>query len=189
MRAQHVRININLIPRDPFFGTVIGRALKWTLSVGRYIVIFTELVVIMSFASRFTLDRQVTDLNEAINQKQMVLQSYGSLESEFRVIQKKLENISQLQTSNNLVEIFPRLTKIMPIQVRLNELTVNQTNVIMSGTVPNQEILQKFMNNIQLSPDFANISVGKIDAQGEKVGGYSFELTADVVQPKASPTK
>jgi hypothetical protein len=55
-------INVNLLPQDPFFETVFGRFLKWALSIGRYIVIFTELIVILSFASRFTLDRMVTDL-------------------------------------------------------------------------------------------------------------------------------
>ena len=79
MKKQPAAITINLVPKDPFFATIPGRVLKWALSAGRYIVIFTELVVIISFATRFTLDRQVTDLNDTITSKEAIINSYGAL--------------------------------------------------------------------------------------------------------------
>src|SRR3989338_1332237 len=87
---------INLLPQDPFEASFLGKFLKWALSVGRYIVIGTELVVIGSFLTRFSLDRQVTDLNESIAQKQAIIASYGDLESKLRLLQAQLKLVEEL---------------------------------------------------------------------------------------------
>jgi hypothetical protein len=91
MKKTTAHIRINLLPKDPFLSTPLGRFLTWSLHVGRYLVIFTELVVITSFGSRFVIDRQVTDLNVQLREKQTIIQSYGSLEQDVRTVQKKLE--------------------------------------------------------------------------------------------------
>jgi hypothetical protein len=64
-------LEVNLLPKDPFLSTSLGKLLQWSLTVGRYLVIFTELIVVSSFAARFSLDRQVTDLNASILQKNL----------------------------------------------------------------------------------------------------------------------
>ena len=71
--AQPHHLSINLLPQDPFYETPIGRVMAWASTVGRYLVIFTEVVVIFSFASRFKLDRDLTDLNATILQNHLLL--------------------------------------------------------------------------------------------------------------------
>ena len=53
---------IELLPKEEWEKTSFGKFIKWTLNVGRYIVIATELIVILAFVSRFKLDRDLTDL-------------------------------------------------------------------------------------------------------------------------------
>src|SRR5690554_2981690 len=89
-------ITINLLPKDPFFETVVGKTLKWALSAGRYIVIFTELIVILSFLARFTLDRQLTDVNSDIANNETIVASYGELEENFRRAQERTTQIKQI---------------------------------------------------------------------------------------------
>jgi Tfp pilus assembly protein PilN len=179
MKPKSVNFTINLVPRDPFFESILGRTLKWALSVGRYLVIFTELVVIMSFATRFTLDRQVTDLNESLNQKKLVIESYGTLEKDFRTIQARMEDINQVDQQENIADIFPKLITVVPKEVQLDELSVGQNNVYLAGVAPSQESLNIFLNNLQLSKDFFSVTVDKIESRGEKMPGYVFSLRAN----------
>jgi Tfp pilus assembly protein PilN len=189
MKPKSVNFTINLLPRDPFFDSLLGRTLKWALSVGRYLVIFTELVVIISFATRFTLDRQVTDLNDALNQKKLVIESYGELESTFRTIQTKLTDSKQIDQQINIADAFPKLTAIVPREVQLDELTVTADSVFLSGSAPSQNTLNLFLNNIQVSKDFFSVNVDKIESRGDKIPGYLFTVRASTqqeVQAKAN---
>ena len=143
-QPKPVRVNVNLVPKDPFFQTMFGKSLKWALSVGRYIVIFTELVVIMSFATRFTLDRQVTDLNASINQKKMVIESYGELEKNFLLVQQQINDFEQLHQEANLVEIFPLLNDTIPANVVFDTLVINDDTVSFTGDCDVAKCTQRF---------------------------------------------
>jgi len=173
-------IAVNLIPQDPFFETVLGRFLKWALSVGRYIVIFTEMIVILSFASRFTLDRMVTDLNSAINQKERVIASYGDLEKKFRFIQKQIEDYQQFKQEANLVDIFPILNDNVPNDVVFETLSVRSDSVNFTGSALSQNALNVLVNNLQLSPYFTEVSVNKIESRGEKTTGFNFDIRSEI---------
>jgi len=177
-KKKPVAININLAPRDEFYDSFIGKTLKWALSAGRYIIIFTELVVIMSFATRFTLDRQVTDLNGSIEQKKNVILSYGDLESNFREIQAKIDNYQEIDQQKNIVDTFPTLTEVIPRNIKIDELTISSGGVTITGTALSQKSLNQLINNLQLSPEYTNIVVGNIESQDKKSQGFSFDLRA-----------
>ena len=180
MKKKIISFDINLLPRDPFFATPAGKILKWALSIGRYIVIFTELVVILSFVTRFSLDRQVTDLNDAINQKKTVISSYGDLEESVRQTQAVLEEYSLLRQQVNITEVFPELTKIIPKDTELNELVLRPDQISFSGKTIKQLSLNTLINNIQLSDRFSNVSIDKIESNTtDDNGGFNFVIRAD----------
>jgi Tfp pilus assembly protein PilN len=185
MKRKLVHFNINLLPQDPFFDTFLGKTLKWALSIGRYIIIFTELVVIGSFATRFSLDRQVTDLNENINQKQSVIESYGQLEDKMRTAQAKIENYQQVDQQKNIVDVFPKLSEITPRDVKLTELTIKPTSVSLVGTATSQNSLNLLINNIQLSPSFFNVAVDRIESSPDESGVLLFRIKADTDRPQS----
>ncbi len=180
MKKKIVNISVNLLPEDPFFETIIGRSMRWAVSVGRYIVIFTELLVILSFGTRFSLDRQITDLNEDIHQKSSIIESFGNLERDIRSVQGRIEEYQQLQQRKNLAEVFPLLSSIIPQDVRLNELTIQPAVVSMKGTTQSQTSLTLLLNNVQLSPNFSNVRVNKIEVSEETQGEFNFEIQADI---------
>lgn len=173
-------ITINLVPQDPFFETVLGRFLKWALSVGRYIVIFTEMIVILSFASRFTLDRMVTDLNGSINQKKRVIASYGDLEKKFRFVQQQIEDYQQFRQESNLVDIFPILNDNVPDNVVFETLLIKPESINFTGSALSQNALNVLVNNLQLSPYFTEVSVNKIESRGEKTSGFNFDIRSKI---------
>ena len=184
LKDKHAtKININLVPKDPFFSTILGKTLRWSLSVGRYIVIFTELMVILSFAARFSLDRQLTNLNDSIHQKQTTIESYGDLEEKVKLIQAKTDQYQQIEQQTNIIDIFPALSKITPRNIQLSELTIKPAKVSMSGKSTSQQSLNILINNFQLSPDFFNIAIDKIETGDNQDSSLNFLISADTKGP------
>jgi Tfp pilus assembly protein PilN len=187
------RLHINLLPKDPFLSSPLGRLLQWSLSIGRYLVIFTELVVIISFATRFNLDRQNTDLNTAILQKQIIIDSYGDLEQQVKDVQKKIESYTQVEQQVNIADAFQALTEVTPQDIKLEELNIQQNTLIFSGQTRSNVSLNLLINNIQLSQKFDDIVVEKIETKSDKDPGFHFRIRANMkrntVATKTVPTK
>lgn len=171
-------VRLNLLPKDPFLSTPIGKLLQWALSVGRYLVIFTELIVVLSFATRFSLDRRVTDLNGAILQKRSIIESYGDLEKQVREVQKKIETYQQIEQQQNLADAFPALSEITPQDILLEELNIQPGSVLFSGTARSNTSLNLLINNVQLSDKFSDVVVEKIETGTNKDPGFHFRIRA-----------
>ena len=86
--AQKRTVGINLLPKEEFAASTWGRILTWLLSTFRIIVIFTEVIVMAVFLSRFWLDAKANDLNELLRKNQAILKTTTEFENEFRDIQK-----------------------------------------------------------------------------------------------------
>jgi hypothetical protein len=171
-------IKINLTPKDPFFKTPVGKFLNWAINIGRYIVIFTELVVIVSFAARFSLDRKVTDLNDSIHQKETIVRSYGTLEDDFRLAQEKLDQYEQVEQRNNIVKIFPKMQEIVPDDLTLRDLEITRTGINLEAVALTNNALNFFINNLQVSPYFFDVTVEKIEAENKRTGGFTVLVQA-----------
>lgn len=173
-------IKVNLLPKDPFLISPVGKLLQWALSVGRYLVVFTELVVIISFASRFTIDRQITDLNLALLQKETVVDSYGDLEQNVRDLQTKVENYRQVSQQDNVTDVFPVLTAVTPPDIVLSDLQMRPGRVTLSGTTLSNVSLGILINNLQVSGRFTDISVERIGTAKDTNSGLGFKIEANV---------
>ena len=173
-----VPITINLIPKDPFFITPAGKVLRWALSAGRYIVIFTELVVIASFITRFTLDRKVTDLNSLIEQRRQIILSYGDLEENFRSAQEKVEQYQQTNQEGNITDVFTTLTQAMPPEIVLERLSIYPDIVNIEGLTNSQTAFNLLINNLQLSPQFTAVTVSSIESKAGSEG-MTFRITVN----------
>lgn len=181
-KEQTIAIDINLVPQDPFFATPLGRTMQWALSAGRYIVMFTELVVVVSFMTRFYLDRQVTDLNLEIANNQAVVESYGDFEQEFRDTQTKIEQYRQIEQTANIVDVFPALSEVIPDGVELDSMEITSDKAAITGSVQSQRSLNLLINNLQLSPKFTNVVVSTIESQSSGGSGFNFRLSAQIQQ-------
>jgi len=182
-KKKSVEIKINLIPKDPFFKGALGRTIQWALSVGRYIVIFTEMLVILSFVARFTLDRQRTDINRVIEQKKSLILSYGDLETNFLNLQRKINDYKAVSVGDNIVENFPKITAITPQNVIFSDLTIKQDSINIEGEVFSQDMLNTFVNNITLSEDFFEVRINKIESLDDNRPGFAFSLSASTKEP------
>lgn len=179
------KITINLLTQDRFSSSLLGKIMLWALSIGRYIVIFTELIVILSFLSRFKLDRELTDLNESINQQQSIIQSYGDLEIRVKQIQAKLEVIRQNQAQISPVAFLEVLSKVMPEDVDLEEMTIDTDSAELKARALSTSGFIGFIKALYDDPLIDGISLDEITSEDQGLT-IEFILTADIKAVEAT---
>lgn len=175
-------IDVNLLPKDPFSESSLGKFLAWSLSVGRYIVIFTELVVILTFLSRFTLDRQLTNQNESLLNKQALLDAYTDMETQIQDIQTKAQTIDQLEQDPKL---FPALEFVLtntPDTIQFSEVNLRQGKLVITANAFSSKTLSQFVDILRAESQFQNIEIDQLNTS-EKDTGIEFIVRTDIVSP------
>ena len=189
MKKRPATIDINLVPKDPFLATTTGKSLLWALTAGRYLLIFTIVVVIISLSTRFALDAQITDLNNKILLNETRIRGYGTLEQDFRSAQTKIQDYQSITSGAAIIESFPQLTAITPFDVQLTSLTMRPESVTIEGTSLSRDSFNTYINNLQLTPYFTSVSIDSLEAE-EEAAGYTFSIVAQTnAQPKSAETQ
>lgn len=176
--------SINLIPKDPFFDTLPGKLMIWATQIGRYIIVFTELIVIFSFASRFKLDRDLTDLTARVTQKKAVVESYAEVETQTRLIQRKLELTDSLLNESKAIDYVNLLTPRIPPAVSLTQLTYGESKILIQGDAANSNAFGQLVLSLQQEPVFKSLSVDRVSSGESGDIGISFSLTIQLEEEK-----
>lgn len=156
---------LNLLPKSELERTVWGRGLKWALSGGRYIVILTEMVVIIAFLSRFKLDQDMSDLGERINGKKSVLEVQSTTEAKFRRVQDKINLAKEVKNEEIEKEgIFLALEADVPPGVRLQNLKIDKNVVTFSAQATSEADLTEFLRRGSLDAKWKEIELTSITA-------------------------
>jgi len=157
---------IEFLPQEDWEKGTLGKILKWTLTVGRHIVIFTELVVILAFLSRFKLDRDLTDLGEKIKQQQVIIQASSEFEKEFRFLNKRIQTIESLRKDQLEAEgVLKEITSLIPLDVQLTELNITGNQLSFTSFAPSERGLDTFLKKLKESSKFQNISLSQINVE------------------------
>ncbi len=175
---------INLLPREEFEKKPIGRLLTWALSVGRYIVIFTELIVILAFLSRFKLDRDLADLNQSIREKQAIIEASAEFEKEFIFLQKRLATIKKITTGQtSTTRLIITLGSLTPVDVAISNLNFGEDNDVQIRAIAlSEKGLGNFVANLSTSPYFKNINLASVSKRLETGPEISFSINAQYVR-------
>lgn len=156
-------ISINLLGDTDMEHTPVGRIVGWAVTYGRYIMIGTEIVVLLAFISRFSLDRKLTDLKEEVTQKQEIIQANISFERDVRTLQDKLAKIKTLKMQPDTT--FPVLTSfqtIVPQGVYLKSLAIDRDKVTVSAVAGSTGAFARFITNLQHTNVLTGIEIGDI---------------------------
>ncbi|PJE70126.1 hypothetical protein COU97_01355 [Candidatus Shapirobacteria bacterium CG10_big_fil_rev_8_21_14_0_10_48_15] len=174
---------IELLPQEGWEKGTLGKLLKWALTAGRYIVIVTELAVIMAFLSRFKFDRELTDLHEEIKQKQAVIQSAQSFETEFRFLQKRLEALSALEENRlKTMALLTHLSQILPLDVYLDSLSIDQEAVSLNAQAASEMGLATFISQLKQSTYFKEITLSQVSLNSATAVGIKFQIKSNLAQ-------
>ena len=178
MAAQ--KRSIELLPREEWEKPSFGQILKWALTVGRWIVIGTELVVILAFLSRFKLDRDLSNLYKDIKQKQIIIESNREFEDDFRFLQQRLATIKGLEQKELAAgKVLDEITLLTPVDVSFTEFIVAGQEINLVATALSEQGLSTFLNNLKQSPQFKNLVISSLSSGTEQGVGIQFELTSE----------
>lgn len=176
MAAQKRSKTINLLPQEEFTQSSVGIALSWALSVGRVIVIFTELIVIGAFLSRFFLDARITDLSDEIEAKQARIQASLEFEKNFKVIQQKLKIFSQVASSTSPVPNLDTIATLVPSDVLLNSFSFSEGDVDLQGNSLSESSLSSFVYSLKASGKFSDVTITQVTMGSQLEPGLKFTL-------------
>jgi ACT domain-containing protein len=177
---------ISLLPDKDNPNSVIGRILVWVSSVGRYVVVFTELIIIGIFFSRFSLDRANSDISEKVRQKRAMLNSTTEFEKDYGILQSKIQAIKKFYLQDNdygnkVVYLADRT----PSDIVYENLSLKKTDGKLSANLSlvayNESSLIDFITNLSL--DNQNNPISSIDIKSiekkSKENKYNVNLQLD----------
>lgn len=174
---------INLIGEEEMEHTPIGRIVTWAVTYGRYIMIGTEIIVLLAFISRFSLDRKLTDLNDEVSQKQAIIDANQDFEIAFRQLQDRLTKIQTLFAApDTALTALSTVQSLLPTDVHLDNLDINGQQVtgnVVAGTTAG---FSQMVANLQAASMFSQVDIG--DVKRNTTTGIQFSFTGTIAGPK-----
>jgi Tfp pilus assembly protein PilN len=168
------QITVNLLEHDSFEQSPIGRLVGWATTYGRYIMILTEIVVLLAFVSRFTLDRKRADLDEEIASKQAIIEANLPFEKQVRDLQSQISQVkSILADQSKSLETLTLIKSILPQDVYFESYNYSSNNLNFKATADTTNGFMIFMNNLQAVKQFYRIDVGEI--KKDPLKGITFQ--------------
>ncbi|KKP29551.1 MAG: hypothetical protein UW35_C0043G0004 [Candidatus Collierbacteria bacterium GW2011_GWF2_44_15] len=177
MAAQHGLSHINLLPKDSFEFSALGKILKWTTTVGRILVVMTEFVVILAFASRFYFDKKLNDLNDEIEGKLAVIEGYAEVESSMREVLARQAVITESGSEAvNVEERISSISRAIPVGVSLSTMRIETKEVLLTGSAGSEGLFAQTLTNFKRAAEVSKVSLGQTSYdQGE--GRVVFNIT------------
>lgn len=170
-----MKYNINLLPQKKKDFT--GRLFYFILHYLRYILVITQLVVIIVFFYRFKIDQEIIDTNESLMQKQEILKVSKPIINEAAAISFKIKEIKDiLDRQDEFDQMLQYLLSRFPKGLTLSKLAFSKETVIFDGKALDALPLQLFYNRLRKENRFQQVKLGNMQ---KKLGDiyFSFELT------------
>lgn len=168
--------SINLLPQEEFDTSIIGRTLKWAMGTFRIIVIVTEIIVMAAFLSRFWLDAQNSDLNNAIKIKSAQIAAQADMEKEFRSVRAKLDIVEQLGGSASYSERVNEVASKIPPDIILTSISILDSSALVKGISSSELGIAQFIANLKADPSFTNIELGQMNSSESNLAQIVFSV-------------
>lgn len=179
MLAHKKRININLLIKEESGESFSERFLSWALTYGRYIIIITQIIVLSVFFARFKLDRDHTDLKEAVSQKQAIVESVTDLEKEIRTIQGKLTYIKQVtDNQSRVLNVIRFLQENSPTTVSFSSITLTSEKINFTAAAANLRSFNFLIRKFQQNDKFTEVTLEDIVRNPD--GRVEFKINAKI---------
>ncbi len=153
--------SINLLKKQT---SLIDRFVNWALTVGRLLVILTEIVALSAFIYRFSLDRQLIDLHSKITQEQAIVNYLKDNEQTYRNLQDRLAAAANYSTLGiNRFKIFSDIVGFTPKGMSFNNLSLYENRIRIDANVDSVSSLSIFVNSLKNYSAIDTVSIDKIE--------------------------
>jgi len=154
--------SINLVQNKQI--PLVDKFMNWALTIGRLIVIITEVVAVIAFVYRFSLDEKLVDLHSVIKQKQNIISVLKQDENKYRNLQDRIAiaaTFSEKATHSN--QTIADIVSLIPDQVRINNLIFKKDQVNIDVDVISVSALADFIDPLKSYRDIKSISIDNIE--------------------------
>lgn len=158
---------INLLPREEFATSTLGRILSWALSTFRIIVIAVELIVVVAFLSRFWLDARITDLSDEIKQKGAIVASQAAFEKEFRDAQTKLKIFSELTDGETNLQLLQETASLLPSDTTFDSFSITNNEAQIKADALSEESIAQYIASLRNASIFKQINLNQVESRAE----------------------
>jgi len=181
----------SLLPEEENADTITAKILRYLTTVGRVIIILTELIVISAFISRFWLDRRNSDLSEIVRQQKAILATTVEFEKEYSLLQQRLKVVKKLLSENpDFFGPINALVKSTPPEIVYDNLNLKDTTDQSAPPIATlnlysyrEDSLVEFISNLMVNPTIKSVSVNKIEKKVRDTR-YLVNLTIEFTPPK-----
>lgn len=171
--------SINLLepvyaPHDSF-----TLAYDWLVTIGKYLLIFVELIVLGVFFSRFILDRQKGNLDEEIEKQITLLRtepwvSNNIVYSRYQKLLADVKNVKNGQKINS--SVVSEIVSGIPITLTLNSFSLNENRVNMSFSATTLEEVKIYESALKENERYSDVSFSISKDDTEITVGVTFNL-------------
>lgn len=170
--------SIQLLPEKKFEELPLTKKLTtWIINVGRVVIIVTELIAFSVFVGRIKLDRELTDLTDALENQLIILKNAEDFKRDFKDLQERLKIIkepreSQIPTGKTISLLSP----LLPKEVEITGLTLGKDKSSLIVKTSSATAFAQTVYNLKSSPKIEEIALtsGRFDAED---GTYHFSLS------------
>jgi hypothetical protein len=177
MKNQEQLIKINLSPEKK--ESISNAFFKWSITIGKVVIIFTQLIAMGALAFRFYLDRQIIDLHDQIRAKENIVKEKANDEAEFRSIQKRLADIrvysQETQSRNSSVNQV--LSKLKETKFIIKQVSLSKDQISIESDTSSVIEINDFIKQLKLLENIESISVSDVEGHGTYT---SFSLLIDL---------
>lgn len=172
---ENTSLSINLVKKKEIDS--FDNFLNWALSIGRLIVIATQIIAISALIYRFSLDQRLVSLHDEIGLQQKQLSFLRKDEENFRNLQDRLDLASNFsQEGTKVYRIFQDIVSFTPEDLKYDDMTLRRNQTTIDLSVASIPTLTDFVNSLKSYSKTRSVSIDNIVNNPDT--GLSVAITA-----------
>lgn len=170
----------NNLPSVNFAGNkqtpLLERLMDWTLTIGRLIVIITEIIAVIAFLYRFSLDERLANVRSEIKDQKNIISNLKTDENKYRNLQDRLGLISAFSTkSTKSTQTISDIAGLISSKVKINGLNISADRADMNVNLLSTSYLKELVSSLEKYSGTSSISINNIE--NKPLEGISANIT------------
>ena len=147
--------------------------------MGRVLVVMTEFVVLLAFASRFYFDKKLNDLSEEVGTKLDTIAGYEEVEVRMRDILSRQSVVSDFLSNNMEIEKkMGGLASDVPVGITLSDLVFSGKEMSVKGIANSEASFARMLYKMKRREDVKRIALEETTFdQTSGAVKFGFKLT------------
>lgn len=190
-KNEPIRLRLNLLRPQGVPEKIAVKFIRWLLSVGRFIIVLVEALVLIAFLSRFKYDSDLETLKENVDAQIPYIQSLKNDEILIRQTQNKLAVIKEKRLQYpDYEQILNKISQQAPLSIRVTSINIEKNNgkteIKISGSSVTNNGITSFVQNLKSEKFFSGVNLVGVSLEDSTIT-FNINLNApSVIQKELS---